>query len=63
VAYLPDGTMVVINGAHNLVGQQVESYVQALHQTGSGVIVFADLKVAATLAGSINSFDPSDAFP
>ena len=47
VAYLPDGTMVVINGAHSLVGQQVEAYVQALHQTGSGVIVFADIKVAA----------------
>jgi uncharacterized protein YacL len=47
VAYLPDGTMVVVTGAHNLVGQQVEAYVQALHQTGSGVIVFADLKVAA----------------
>lgn len=47
VAYLPDGTMVVVTGAHNLVGQQVQAYVQALHQTGSGVIVFADLKMAA----------------
>jgi uncharacterized protein YacL len=47
VAYLPDGTMVVVTGAHNMVNQQVQAYVQALHQTGSGVIVFADLKMAA----------------
>ena len=46
VAYLADGTMVVVNGAHSLVGQQVQAHVQALHQTGAGVIVFADLKLA-----------------
>lgn len=44
VAYLPDGTMVVVNGGQPFVGQQVEAQVQSVIQTGAGVIVFADLK-------------------
>jgi len=44
VGYLPDGTMVVVNHAQAFVGQQVDVQVQALHQTGAGVIIFADLK-------------------
>ena len=47
VSYLADGTMVVINGAHALVGQKVQVQVLSLHQTGAGVIVFSDLKLAA----------------
>jgi uncharacterized protein YacL len=47
VGYLNDGTMVVINGAQSLVGQPVQVQVQSLLQTGAGVIIFADLKVAA----------------
>jgi len=46
VGYLPDGTMVVVNNAQNVIGQQVEVQVQSLLQTGAGVIVFADLKRA-----------------
>ena len=48
VGYLVDGTMVVVNQAQNLVGQQVEVQVQSLLQTGAGVIVFADVKPALT---------------
>jgi uncharacterized protein YacL len=44
VGYLPDGTMVVVNQAHPMIGQDVEVQVQSLHQTGAGVIVFAELK-------------------
>jgi len=44
VAYLPDGTMVVVNHANSAVGQQVEAQVQSVLQTGAGVIVFADMK-------------------
>lgn len=44
VGYIHDGTMVVVNSAQNLVGQQVEVEVQSLLQTGAGVIIFADLK-------------------
>jgi uncharacterized protein YacL len=44
IAYLPDGTMVVVSNAQTQIGQQVEAQVQSLLQTGAGVIVFADLR-------------------
>src|ERR1700722_18353724 len=47
VGYLNDGTMVVVNQGHNLIGQQVDVQVQSLLQTGAGVIVFAESKPAA----------------
>ena len=47
VGYLNDGTMVVVNHAHTLIGQQAQVQVQSLLQTGAGVIIFADLKSAA----------------
>ncbi|MDB6034723.1 MAG: PilT protein domain protein [Verrucomicrobiales bacterium] len=46
LAYLNDGTMVVVNQAQHLIGQQVEACVTSLLQTGAGVIIFADLKLA-----------------
>jgi len=47
LAYLNDGTMVVVNQAQPLIGQQVHAQVSSLLQTGAGVIIFADLKLAA----------------
>ncbi len=47
VGYLADGTMVVVNNAHTLIGQQVQAVVVNLLQTGAGVIVFADLKTGS----------------
>jgi uncharacterized protein YacL len=47
VGYLHDGTMVVVQQAQSLVGQQVHAQVSSLLQTGAGVIVFAELKQAA----------------
>jgi uncharacterized protein YacL len=44
VAYLPDGTMAVVNNAQAQIGNQVEAVVQSVIQTGAGVIVFADLR-------------------
>ncbi len=44
VGYLSDGTMVVVNQGHGLIGQDVDVQVQSLLQTGAGVIVFADVK-------------------
>jgi uncharacterized protein YacL len=52
VGYLPDGTMVVVNGAQNAVGQQVEAQVQSTLQTGAGIIVFAEMKPPAIAAAS-----------
>ncbi|MBI4324689.1 MAG: TRAM domain-containing protein [Chloroflexi bacterium] len=49
IGYLNDGTMVVVNQAQRLVGQQVEVQVQSLLQTGAGIIVFADIKTPAAL--------------
>jgi uncharacterized protein YacL len=50
IGYLSDGTMVVVNGAANLIGRQVDVQVQSLLQTGAGVIVFAELNVGAAAA-------------
>lgn len=44
VGYLPDGTMVVVNQAQTMVGQQVQVQVQSLLQTGAGVMIFAEIK-------------------
>ncbi len=44
VGYLPDGTMVVVNNAQNVIGQEVNVQVQSTLQTGAGVIVFAELR-------------------
>ena len=44
VGYLADGTMVVVNRAQNMIGQQVDVHVQSTLQTGAGVIVFAELR-------------------
>ena len=46
VGYLPDGTMVVVNHGQSRIGQQVEAQVLALHQTGAGIIVFAETRAA-----------------
>jgi uncharacterized protein YacL len=50
IGYLNDGTMVVVNQAQSLIGQQVEVQVQSLLQTGAGVIVFAEIKTAPPTA-------------
>jgi uncharacterized protein YacL len=47
VGYLNDGTMVVINNAQNMIGQQVNIKVLSLLQTGAGVIIFAELRTPA----------------
>jgi uncharacterized protein YacL len=44
IGYLNDGTMVVVNHAASMIGQQAEVLVQSTLQTGAGVIVFAELK-------------------
>jgi len=54
VGYLPDGTMVVVNGAQHLIGREVEARVQSTIQTGSGLMVFANLTEGATDTGFIS---------
>jgi uncharacterized protein YacL len=50
VGYMNDGTMVVVNQAANMIGQQIEVQVQSTLQTGAGVIVFADVRRPADTA-------------
>jgi uncharacterized protein YacL len=47
VGFLGDGTMVVVNHAQTLVGQQAEVQVSSVLPTGAGKIVFAELKAKA----------------
>src|SRR5580698_8754560 len=50
IGYLNDGTMVVINQAQALIGQQVSVKVLSHLQTGAGVIIFADLTATSVAA-------------
>lgn len=50
VGYTPDGSMVVINNAHGMIGHQVEVVVQSVLQSNSGVIFFSDLRSSAAAA-------------
>jgi uncharacterized protein YacL len=47
VGYLNDGTMVVVNNGQSLIGQQASVKVLSLHQTGAGIIIFADVAAPA----------------
>ncbi len=44
VGYLPDGMMVVVNHAMNLIGETVSVVVITTLQTASGTLVFAELR-------------------
>ena len=43
VGYLPDGTMVVVEAASGLVGEEIEARVKRVIQTQAGKMVFAEL--------------------
>lgn len=43
IGYLGDGTMVVIDGAENKIGEEVEADFVKFHQTSAGRMIFADL--------------------
>lgn len=47
VAYLDDGTMVVIENAKRLIGERVEVIVASVWQTVAGKMIFANLKEEA----------------
>jgi uncharacterized protein YacL len=48
LGYLADGTMVVVNNAQSLIGQQVDAQVLNTLQTGAGVMIFAELRGTTT---------------
>lgn len=43
VAYLPDGTMIVVNHARSLIGREIPVTVSSVLQTSAGRMVFAEL--------------------
>ncbi|MBQ6173302.1 MAG: TRAM domain-containing protein [Clostridia bacterium] len=47
VGYLPDGTMVVVEGAHARVGETVSAEVSSVLQTSAGRMIFAKIAGAA----------------
>ncbi len=47
VGFLNDGTLVVVNHAEALIGQQVEVQVASVLQTGAGKMIFAEVKPLA----------------
>ena len=51
VAYLEDGTMVVVDGTRHLIGQTVRSIVTSVLQTSAGRMVFAKLEGNEHYAG------------
>jgi uncharacterized protein YacL len=44
LAYMPDGTMIVVNQGRRLIGHQVSVIVSGSLQTSAGRMIFADLK-------------------
>ena len=43
VGYLSDGTMIVVNQGASKIGETVEAVVTSTLETGSGLMVFAQL--------------------
>lgn len=46
VGYLPDGTMLIVEGGEDRVGEEIECEVARIYQTVSGKIIFVTPKVA-----------------
>ena len=50
VAYLDDGTMVVVDGAHRMINKSVDIIVTSVHQTTAGKMIFGRLEERAEQA-------------
>jgi uncharacterized protein YacL len=53
VAYLEDGTMVVVDGARRLINKTVDIIVTSVHQTPAGKMIFGRLDERQESAGGI----------
>ena len=72
VAYLDDGTMVVVDGARKMINKTVDINVTSVHQTTAGKMIFgrydergeqSRLSVSAEVAGSNRSAEIPDRSP
>jgi uncharacterized protein YacL len=61
VGFTPDGTMVVVGNAANLVGTTADVQITNVVQTGAGKLVFAELRanVTVTAAPPVASSEPA----
>ena len=59
VAYLDDGTMIVVNHARRLVGQEIEVVVSSVLQTAAGRMAFAEV-ANGNGGNTTDSHDPAD---
>jgi hypothetical protein len=50
VAYLDDGTMVVVDGARRMINRSVDIIVTSVHQTTAGKMIFGRLEERAEQA-------------
>jgi uncharacterized protein YacL len=55
VAYLDDGTMVVVDGARRLINRTVDITVTSVHQTPAGKMIFGRLEEQRTASGSVRA--------
>ena len=64
VAYLDDGTMVVVDGARRLINRTVDILVTSVHQTTAGKMIFGKLdernQAQAAPAAGQNAPEPSN---
>ena len=47
VAYLEDGTMIIVDNAQRYQGENVEALVTSVLQTTAGRMIFSEMKAAA----------------
>ena len=62
VAYLDDGTMVVVDGARRLINRTVDILVTSVHQTPAGKMIFGRLEDRADASASRASAAPVTGF-
>jgi len=66
VAYLDDGTMVVVDGARRSINRRVDILVTSMHQTPAGKMIFGrlddrpDSSARAGLSGQLDATGPGN---
>ena len=62
VAYLDDGTMVVVDGARRSISRRVDIVVTSMHQTPAGKMIFPDssARAASAVSTQLDATGPGD---
>jgi hypothetical protein len=62
VAYLEDGTMVVVDGARRFVNRTIDIVVTSVHQTPAGKMIFGRLDDRGDAPGARGTTTPASSF-